>query len=234
MASWLAASRRFTTFVEANHSKIRKKIRTAPDPESLRDLQLELETAYLLLRERALSLVYEARPGKVGRSPDFAVRFTTSLEFLVEVTRLRPVESIPPSGFVEPDRPEPAKAPASDDPQLANRFTDMLCGKLGQLLPGRVNLLLAGVDAPALPQLDLNPVMLRIQQRAEAGDPNVIRKHGFRDRAAFFSHYRRLSALLVRGIPLPAGEPLAVWDNPQTKFTLPARVRTALVRSHTN
>lgn len=46
MRTWLDTSRRFTAFVTANQTKIRKKLRTAQEPESLRDLQLELETAY--------------------------------------------------------------------------------------------------------------------------------------------------------------------------------------------
>ena len=151
MAGWLTESRRFAAFVEANHTKIRKKIRTAADEETLRDVQLELETAYLLLRERALSVVYEGRPGKYGRSPDFTVSYTTSLDFLLEVTRLR-------------------AAPASGEELPASRLTDAVCGKLGQLQPGRVNVLLVGVDAAVLPQLDVNAVMGRIRGRAEAGE----------------------------------------------------------------
>ena len=56
MAAWLGSSRRFTAFVNTHHTKIRKKLRTAQEPESLHDLQLELETAYLLLREKSLSV----------------------------------------------------------------------------------------------------------------------------------------------------------------------------------
>jgi len=67
MAAWLASSRRFTAFVTTHHTKIRKKLRTAQEPESLRDLQLELETAYLLLRKRSLSLEYE--PGHPQHGP---------------------------------------------------------------------------------------------------------------------------------------------------------------------
>src|SRR5262245_40118481 len=72
MGTWLASSRRFTNFVDTFRDKIRKKLRTMQDPERLRDLQLELETAYLLLRERTLSLVYEPQLGGV-RFPDFEV-----------------------------------------------------------------------------------------------------------------------------------------------------------------
>jgi len=52
METRLDSSRRFTDFVKTHHTKIRKKIRTTQDVETLRDLQLEWETAYRLMRER--------------------------------------------------------------------------------------------------------------------------------------------------------------------------------------
>jgi len=233
MAAWLASSRRFTAFVNTHHTKIRKKIRTAQEPESQRDLQLELETAYLLLRERSLSVMYEPGHPELGRSPDFAVTFTTSLVFMVEVTRLRVAGPKTPSSAQEH-----ARGPQSLHTTLTamlpgDRFSDMVCSKLGQLLPQRSNLLLVGAEAPQLTHHDLHATMLRVQQRAESNDSNVIDRHGFRDRADFFHHYQRLSALLVRGTILQAGEPVVVWVNPQAKYPLPARVRTVLSRSHT-
>lgn len=209
MAAWLGASRRFTDFVEAHESKIRKKIRVAQDPESQRDLQLELETAYLLLRERSLSAAYEPGHPRAGRSPDFAVSYTTSLTFMVEVTRLR------------------------GEAQAWERFSDVLCGKLGQLLPQRANVLIAGVEGRQPAYDEVHAAMLRIQQQAERNDPAVVERQGFRDRADFFRHYQRLSAVLVRGIPLQSGEPASAWGNPQARHPLPARVQTALVRSQT-
>lgn len=212
MATWLAASRRFTAFVTANHTKIRKKLRTAQDPESMRDLQLELETAYLLLRERALSLVYEPQHSEGRRNPDFAVRFTTSLVFMVEVTRLRP------GG---PSAPLPGE-----------RFYSLLCSKLGQLSPQHSNVLVMGLDASGLPEEAVRAGMLRLQQRAENNDAAVVQRQGFGDRSDFFQHYQRLSALLVRGTPLQTGEAAILWLNPQARSPLPSRVRTALLRSH--
>lgn len=213
IATWLTSSRRFTAFVNTYQTKIRKKLRVAKDPEHQRDLQLELETAYLLLRERSLNVEYESQPPERGRNPDFAVSFTTSFVFMVEVTRLRAALLIP---------------------QVDERFTDMLCNKLGQLLPQRSNLLLIGVEAPFLvTHEDLHTTMLHLQQRAENNDPTAVQRHGFRDQADFFHHYQRLSALLVRGMPLQANEPVVLWDNPQAKYPLPAKVRTALARSHT-
>lgn len=223
MADWLAASRRFTAFVNTHHTKIRKKLRTNQEPESIRDLQLELETAYLLLRERSLNLAYESQHPELGRSPDFAVTFTTSLTFMVEVTRLRSAGSRISSSAEEP----------TDRILLGDRFSDMLCSKLGQLLPKFSNLLLVGLEAYPLTQSDLHVALLRIQQRAESNDPNIVQRHGFRDRADFFNHYQRLSAILVREIPLESGKPVVIWDNPRAKYSLPSKVHTILLRSHT-
>src|SRR5262249_46009761 len=141
IAAWLTSSHRFAAFVAANHTKIRKKLRTALEPETLRGLELELETAYLLLRQRCLSLLYQPHHPEHRRSPDFAVSFTTSNVFMVEVTRMgaaRPRQQLP-------DATEHARATPSSDSTLAarlgDRFSDTLCSKLGQLLPQHSNLL---------------------------------------------------------------------------------------------
>ena len=212
VADWLASSRRFSAFVLAHQTKIRKKIRSTRDPETLRDLQLELETAWLLLRERSLDLAYEPVHPHEGRSPDFAVSFTTSLTFMLEVTRLR----LGAQAF---------------DHSTGDRFTDVLCGKLRQLLSHTGNVLLVGVEGAPPAGGQLHASMLRIQQRAERSDPSVVERQGFRGPPDFFRHYRRLSAVLVRGIPNEAGQPPLLWDNPQTAHPLPPRVRLALSRA---
>jgi hypothetical protein len=218
--TWLASSRRFTAFVTTYRNKIRKKLRVIQDQEALADLRLELETAYLLLQERNLSLVYEPERAGPGRSPDFAVTFTTSLTFMVEVTRLRGTATEP--------------MPSSENGVQAEeeRLSDAICSKLGQLLPQRSSVLIVGVDAPPLRQNDLQGIMLRIQQRAEAKDSALWQRYGFRERADFFRHYQRLSEVLVRGSGLQADLPLRVWVNPQAKHPLPSKVRTAIYRSH--
>jgi len=218
MATWLASSRPFTAFVSAFRDKIRKKLRVTQEQESLLDLRLELETAYLLLQERPLSLVYEAQLGQL-RYPDFAVTFTTSFTFMVEVTRLR-------ADAQEQTPAAPATIPLTDE-----RLADTICSKLGQLLPQRSNVLLVGVEALQLTNSDLRATMLRIQQRAERSDSTFLQKHRFRDRADFFHHYQRLSEILVRGLHVQAAEPMVVWVNPQAKHPLPSKVRTVLYRS---
>ena len=215
IGTWLDSSRRFSAFAMTFRDKIRKKLRVTQDPETLYDLRLELETAYRLLQEKTLSLVYESEHSKQVRSPDFAVTFTTSLTFMVEVTRLR--DGAP-----------------SDSSLQSERLADAICSKLGQLLPQRSNILIVGIGAPRFMQSDLQAVMLRIQQRAERSDPAFWQRYGFRDRADFFRHYQRLSEVLLRGFPFQAGQPLVVWVNPQSKYPLPGKVRTALYRTHSN
>lgn len=217
METWLSSSRRFAAFADAFRDKIRKKLRVTRNPETLHDLLLELETAYLLLQERNLSLVYEPEQASAGRSPDFAVSYTTSLTFMVEVTRLRGAAS------TESSLPSPAEL---------ERLADAICSKLGQLLPQRSNVLVVGVEALHLTQSDLQAMMLRVQQRAEQNNAGFWERYGFRDRADFFRYYQRLSEILVRESP-PGKDQPAVWINPQAKHPLPSKVRSALHRSQT-
>ena len=147
MEMWLGASRRYMAFATAFRDKIRKKLRVTRDQETLYDLQLELETAYLILQERTLSLAYEPEQSGPGRSPDFAVTYTSSLTFMVEVTRLRGMASS-----------------ENDVPQEGERLADAICSKLRQFFPGRSNVLIVGADALKLTPPDLQSILLRIQQ----------------------------------------------------------------------
>ena len=221
MATWLASSRRFTAFVNTFHNKIRKKLRATQVMERLLDLRLELETAYLLLQERSLSLVYEPPTGGQSRGPDFAVTYTTSTSFMVEVTR----------GLAQAQEPSLSFQNAPTRSMEGEWVSDMLCSKLGQLLPQYTNVLLVGVESSLLTQDSLRAAMLNLQQRAERNDAAVMQRNGFRDRAHFFQYYRRLSELLVRCPGLQTDEPLISWVNPQAKYPLPGKVRTVLYRS---
>lgn len=209
IATWLTQSRRFAAFVETFRDKIRKKLRDTRDAENLLDLRLELETAYLLLQERTLSVSYEPQPVGRTRCPDYAVTFTTSSTFMLEVTRLRP--RLPTQMMSD-----------------AERIADTVCGKLGQLMAQRSNVLLIGTADVSLTADDLRLALIQIQHRAERNDIALFQRHGFRDRTDFFAHYQRLSELLVRVNAIPL-----VWINPQAKHPLSSKIRTALHRSQT-
>jgi hypothetical protein len=226
METWLASSRRFAAFVTTFRDKIRKKIRTTQDQETMSDLRFELETAYLLLQERPLSLVYEPQHCGQPRCPDFAVTFTTSLTFMVEVTRIRTLQPrISAQMEAEP------KAVSMEE-QLADTIADTLYSKLSQLLPQHSNVFIVGTDDPVPTPGELNAAMLRVQQRVERNDSTFWERHRFRDRADFFRHYYRLSEVLVRRSQSRPDESAVEWINPQAKHPLPSKVRTALLRSH--
>jgi len=233
METWLAASRRFADFVNTFRDKIRKKVRTTQDQETLLDLRLELETAYLLLREPRLSLEYELGQSERVRRPDFAVSFTTSLTFMVEVTRLRAEQKSIPTKVQDQTPIGPGSNHDPTIPPPSDRLADTICSKLGQLLPQHSNILLVGMDAPLPTSDDLRTALFRIQQRAERNDVAFMKRYQFRDRTDFFKYFQRLSEVLVRSTQLRPDEPVVVWVNPQAKYPLPGKVRTVLHRSHT-
>lgn len=230
MAAWLGSSRRFVEFVSTFRDKIRKKVRTTPEEENLLDLRLELETAYFLLQERRLSLEYEPLQAGSGRSPDYAVTYTTSATFMVEVTRLRAEQTIETGEAPEPGEATPVPHPTA--PRVDDRLADAICGKLGQLQSQQSNVLIVGNEAQPLTHDDLHATMISLQQRAEGDDETFVRRHRFRNRAHFFRHYQRLSEVLVRAPERPAAAPAIAWVNGQAKHPLPGKVRTALYHSH--
>lgn len=211
---WLGASRRYTAFVTTFRDKIRKKLRIIQEPATLLDLRLELETAYLLLQEKSLSVVYERKLGRV-RAPDFEVAFTTRLIFMLEVTRLRPAV-------------REAAAPA-----VSERIVEALLDKLSQFLPQRSNVLLIGVEAPLPTLTELQNALVSLLRRAEANESPFLRQRGFRDRAEFFRQFQRLSAILVRRSPAGPGLAPIAWTNPQARQPLPGRVLATVQRSQT-
>jgi hypothetical protein len=143
---------------------------------------------------------------------------------MVEVTRLQASQKNTSSEIVD-------AGPTNSS--MGERLSDAICSKLGQLLPQHSNILLLGVEAVTMTHDELRATMLRIQQRVEGNDANFLHRYQFRDRAHFFQHFHRLSEVLLRRSSLQRTEPLVIWVNPQAKHPLPARVRTALHRSHT-
>jgi hypothetical protein len=212
LADWLNASPRFATFATMYRDKIRKKIRNARDAESARDLLLELETAYMLARERRFSIAYEAYSAGKTRGPDFAVTFTSKLTFNVEVTRIRMVTQ-----------------PAPDQQTLNGRLGETVCSKLGQMIVGMPNVVAVVVDSRMFTHLHVGTALLQLKQRAEGHDPRLFAWYGFSSPADFVKQYQRLSAVLVRtAMDDAAPRPPLLWVNPQARHPLPAPIRIIL------
>lgn len=217
LETWLF-SRRYRTFVSDHRLKIRKKLRGAQDPESARDLLLELEVAYRLTQDKRFSVSYEPVPAGESRGPDFGVRFTTSIEFMIEVTRLRGVTA--------------EASPAAGHGVEARRLASVLALKLGQTVAYRANLLVVGTDTNTPGGEELATLMKEIRHDAETTDPEALLKKGFRHRGEYLRRLERISAIVVKRAPSLEEEQVdsvsATWRNPHARTPLPRGVQTAV------
>jgi hypothetical protein len=152
VGGWLEGSSRFRTFAETHKDKIRKKLRTAVEGESRRDVRAELRVAHALLADRRFELAFEAYGvGKPG--PDFTVAFRGARSFNLEVTR--PRRSPDSMGLVGP-----------------------LTAKLKQLPPSIANVVLVAVEGENAAALDVDAATRLLRARADASDD----RRGFYER----------------------------------------------------
>jgi hypothetical protein len=218
LAGWMTASSRFKVFATMYRDKIRKKIRGARDAEGLRDLLLELETAYMLLEEQRFTVEYEKYGLGKARGPDFVVIFKGRISFNLEVTRLRAV-----NGSTEQR--------AIDKQHAIGRFSDAVSGKLGQMLPGMINILLVGPDDDQIVSADVLLAMTDLKARAERKDTQFFERKGFSSPSEFFKQFRQLSGIIVRSsAPEQTDKRTILWANPQAKHPIPPDLRVILQR----
>jgi hypothetical protein len=221
LTQWMDELPRFADFVETHRDKIRKKIRGVHSDDGFQDLGAELETAYLLLREKRFTLAYEPYGKGTGRGPDFAVTFTTRLTFNVEVRRMQ-------TSARENDEGE---QPLFDPQAEGRRMTGIVVSKLRQMLPGMMNLLVIMADHQTICELEVGAVMNQLKQRAEQKEPQLFQRRRFRNTADFFKYYQRLSGVLLTSTGNhETGKCPILWLNNQTKHPLPAPVCTILQR----
>jgi len=202
VAAWMAVSPRFAKFVDEYKNKIRKKIRVLNGDDMALDLLTELETAYLFLADRRFELSYEPYTAEKRRGPDFTVTWRTNLIFNLEVTRMH-----------------------NNSGEIDGRLADVVCEKLGQMLPAMINLLaIVGGDQGSAPVL--TAAMQHLKLLAEKRDPALYARQGYQTPADFFKGYERLSGILWRN-----GEdsPVVFWNNPQARHPLSKKVRNLLV-----
>ena len=190
LTQWMESSPRFTIFVDTYRDKVRKKIRLTPEWESFLDLLGELQVAYCLLNDRRLAVAYEPYVSAKNRSPDFAVTYRDNLVFNIEVARMR------------------VKRDGMDNDSILNRidFTQkeehlqyILLNKLGQMQPGMANLLVIRTRKMLVEWIDLARFMQTVKSKAEAQDPTFYEHSGYRNPAAYYRAFLRLSGIVLWG-----------------------------------
>ena len=200
LTQWLAASPRFRTFATAYRPKIHKKVRTAADAESLRDVRAELLAAHRLLVDKRFTVAYEAfGSGRTG--PDLTVTDRTSMAFNLEVTRPR-------------RPPDPAALGAT------------LLAKLRQLPPSMPNVVLIVSERPAS-AIDVAGAVRALRARADARDDAFFDRGGLDSARGFYERFLRLGAVLSWCDEATGDARAELWTNPSARIALPARVGRA-------
>jgi hypothetical protein len=200
LALWYApllADGALRTFTAAHAAKIRKKVRNAPEPEALRDLQCELAVA-AALADRRSPLVYEPLAAQARRGPDFLLRHKGHTEVYIEVARLRP-----------------ARNEAADP---LERLAGVICGKLDQLASGAANLLVVFSDAGPFNADAITAALQALRRRAAAKDDAYFAFRGLNGARAFQQCLPRLSGILLS---TPAAANDSLYTHPQARHQLP-------------
>jgi hypothetical protein len=202
---WMAESARFRAFAETYRDKIRKKARGLRDQEGCGDLLFELAIAYRMLHERRFTIEYEKYGVGKRRGPDFTLTFKTHMVFNVEVKRLRAAA---------------VDLPDQDRYEL-NKLTNAVCAKLGQMLPGELNLLALGADDHGYTESDLAAAMRLLKQHAEHKDDPFFQQRGFAGARDFLRCYQRLGAVLICYGQSARTVAPALWLNKEARRPLP-------------
>ena len=202
---WLRLSRRFRAFADAHRLKIRKKLRTAHDPEARSDVRAELLAAYLLLADRRIEVAFEAS-GSTAGGPDFTVTYRATARFNVEVTRFR-------GGAASRTQGAP------------------ILGKLRQLPPSIANVLLIAKEPDARDPYDVGAVVRALRARSEARDEDLFAAHGLAGSRALQERLRRLSAVILWSERAAASARATLWSNPSARIALPEHAARACVAS---
>ncbi|HRE47892.1 MAG TPA: hypothetical protein PLD47_09205 [Aggregatilineales bacterium] len=204
---WLKGSRRFRAFVTSYQTKIRAKLRTVRDENGVNDVQAELETAALLLREKRFAIAYETYVATKERGPDFTVTFKTHTPFNVEVRRIRNSE------LDEAETEVPL-----------GKLMAVLWDKVGQMPASIINLLWLIAERP-ISEAALTQAVTTLCQLAGHKAEDFFTRCGFESAADFLKYYRRLSGIVVR----QRGE-TRVWLNKTARHKAPPEIVTAIQR----
>jgi hypothetical protein len=223
-ARWMDESARFRDFVATYRTKIRKKVRGLRDEEGRGDLLFELATAHRLIQERRFTIEYEKYGVGKQRTPDFVVTFKTNVIFNVEVKRMRATAapSTAPGASIE-------IPPRAEEGRDSNKLINTVCAKLGQLLPGAINLLALSADGMVFQEDYVAQAMKLLKQLADRKDEAYFARRGFASARDFLHHYQRLSAVLVRR-GWDDGAPMALWLNKEAGRPVPADLYAILRR----
>lgn len=211
LSEWVAGSTRYAAFLDRYKDKIRKKLRVTRDKEALADLLFELQIPHWLLQNKRFELEYEPYASAKTRGPDYAFTFRANFVFNIEATHVRGLQD-----------------PVAGEAAIDQRLIDVLCGKLGQMLPNMANLLFLAIPKPV--SMDyLADHLAWMRSKAESKDAKFFARYNFSSPGGFLTVFKRLSGVYAFG---GAGE-TAAWLNSQSSLKLPGDLKNILARGFT-
>ena len=312
---WIGSSERFKTFVYQFKDKISKKCSTAKTYEDLEDVRFELEIPYLLLLDDRFLVEYEKFGTCKQRSPDFTATFDNSVEFNIEVKRIREhifgqryakwlqniveeIRKIPSSlGFsldmveangtaelidtLEREQAEIIhfikKTIIAEEPNIQRGFpvdyevpnlkrrlvlilskpplkanfnktsyyggiepifytqkehfkiSDSIFEKLGQIIPGMVNVIICTSNSSTHEREDLHDAIGSINTLISKNDEGFFIQKGFEGIQDFLSYTKNLSGIMFRSTWSEQARALnSLWCNKQAENQIPEPIREYL------
>lgn len=203
LAGWLAESRRFRAFIDANRDKVRKKLRGAADADARLDVRTELKIAHLLLADRRIELGFEPYGSTTG-GPDFRVTYRAHPAFNLEVTRRRP-----------------ASRSAADG--------GALLAKMRQLPPSIANVVLVAAQEDRVEPLDVPAAIHSLQDRAAAADDPFFAARGLDGVHGFQQRFLRLGAVITWFEARHGEAQTSQWVNPSARIAVPEPAARAVL-----
>lgn len=196
---------RFRVFLEQYRGKIGKKVRTQQGTGSWHDLWLELWTAARLLGDRRFEVAYERYAARKVRGPDLTATFRANTVCNIEVKHVRAELS-------------------------AGKWAEVVCGKLGQLPTGAINVLLVGTSAQVAEPATAEAALGELSRMAQRGEDAVFQRNGLLGARDYARQVVRLSGVLrVADWDEAGAARLSLWRNPAARHAVPAELGRALV-----
>jgi hypothetical protein len=175
LGRWMQCSARFEALVDANQTKLRKKLTTASSEDARLDVRAEMLVAYLLLDDRRFEVALETFTARQA-APDLAVTYRGNVQFTLEVTRLR----------------------TADEPyNSADRLASVIGRKVRQLPAATSNALVIVGNGLTWAESSLPAASRMLRMHVEGKDDAYFARHGLHDAREFSKLYQQLAGVCV-------------------------------------
>jgi hypothetical protein len=215
----------FIGFVKQYESKILKKLKTIGNDEEKRDIGIELYIGFVF-SEANCKVEYEPNVPSISRNPDFKISFR-SYSFFFEVKRLRRYSPAPEDVCVNGKTGD--KTYNIDNERVFKKCGDVICEKIGQVVPGAINLIYIRHNGPDVPNIwDIQKAVSNLMEFKRVNPKRFEKKiKGYKINMIdeFNEYWKQLSAIVISR---PKGFISQIWENRDGLSTLNQDIKTKI------